>query len=276
MHNLQKTLGSISSMLAMAILGSACGAEGYEPDKPLGDSEASADEFEYVPAAEASDTSVAEMKAAKEDELYAKGSATVQRATTVYRALRLEPGDSVSAQTGRGGGPSVDTVLVLFQHFDNATALVPGYSTEVRAINVLAFNDDSGGSYYSSLGYTNNTNSTINTWLLGFGYGSSVGFAELYYSCKHGDFIVHDAPFSAGSVKGRATQTYAYTTSSTPINADPVLFAFPYGTGTGRFNDDSGGGGLESYITGLTNGATYIYMPFAYFQSPSGSSLVVY
>lgn len=246
--------------LALATAGCSGGAPGAEG------ADANLEGFEFA----AEETEKLAEKPRIEDELVGKGSATVPFANALTLPVSIAPGQTVSWQTSNGS-PNVDTVLALFRRHDNTFAMTGG-TTRV-GIQTLALNDDFGGTWYSSLSYTNNTGQTENAWLIVFAYDGKTGTADL---SGYGQVNV-----GAGSTRGSGTAGAAFTSaSSSPpgIDPDPWLFMFDGtpGQGNGAWNDDDPTvpGARDSRITDAT-GAFMWYVAGAY-PGSSGTTTINY
>ena len=248
---------------ALAIAAAGCSGEA-----PGGEGAGSNLEgFEF--AAEETDEPAAKPRI--EDELFGKGSATVPFGNALTLPVSIASGQTVSWQTSNGS-PNVDTVLALFRRHDNVFGMTGG-TTRV-GIQTLALNDDSGGTLYSSLSYTNNTGQTENAYLIVFAYNGSTGTADL---SGYGQVNVR-----SGSTRGSGTAGAAFTSaSSSPhgVPTNPWLFMFDGtpGQGNGAWNDNdptAPAGTLDSRITDAT-GAFMWYVAGAY-PGSSGTTTINY
>jgi hypothetical protein len=203
----------------------------------------SEDVFEFAPDG----AEVAVDKAVQEHGLEAKGSESRPFGTTFVQPVTIAPNQNVSYSTS-GGSVGVDPVLVLFHRHDNSTEFSAFPYTQRVGIQTLAINDDTNG-LHSSISYTNNTNITLNAYVMVFAWAGAIGQVEL-----SGVGLVNA---SAGSVKTSGTAGVASTSGSTAFGGgtpDPWLFIFDAtpGQGNGAWNDDSNGT-RESTITGASS-----------------------
>ena len=229
--------------LVCALAFAAAGCSGEAPveegtEQNLEGFEFAAEETEKLPA-----------KPKIEDELIGKGSATVPFATALTLPVSIASGQTVSWQTS-DGSPGVDTVLALFRRHDNAFGMTGG--TSRIGIQTLAMNDDFGGTWYSSLSYTNNSGQTENAYLIVFAYNERIGTAHLSG--------VGQVDVKAGSTRGSGTAGTAWTSASSSPQGDPDPWLFMFdgtvGEGNGAWNDDdptAPSGTRDARITGATS-----------------------